>query len=107
MEKAIKYKVEVNLTTNGNIMWQGHANHTKLAQFQHYHYDKAVNPLWEPEFKSYGSVEANVQASWKKPDVECEDSEDKYPENTIKIGGKKYVSLRWPGRRYRLFKRTD
>lgn len=108
MKKAAKYEIGASLKPMGNTMWSGHAINIKLAEFTKYHYDKAINPLWPvADTISAEPASAEANASWKVPDVVCETSEDVYPDKTIIIGGKKYISLHWPGRRYRLFERTD
>lgn len=107
MKKAISYSWSTSWVTKGNTMWQGHANHTKMAQFEGHHWDSAINYLWEPSPFEYVECTASTTPSWETPEVECEDSEKKYPDDTVTISGSKMISLRWPGRRYRLFVRQD
>lgn len=108
MKKAAKYEIGVSLNPKGNTMWAGHAINISLAKYKGHHYDKAINPLWPgPASPATGEAAAQANANWKVPEVLCENSENVYPDKTITIGGKKYISLHWPGRRYRLFKRTD
>lgn len=108
MSEAISYSIGVSFRPKGSTMWAGHAGHAKLAQFKHHNYDSVINPIYNPNFGTgYVEVTASANASWEKPRVICEESENKYPDGTITVNGIKQISLRWPGRRYRLFKRTD
>lgn len=108
MRKSMVYKWSVTLETHGNVGWEGCMNGCYLAQYQTMHEDPVLSPATGPSNIVTVVVESKGTASWQYPNgVVCEENEKVYPENTMEVGGKNVVPIRYPGRRYRLLVKQD
>lgn len=111
MYDALSYKWHAQFTTSGKVAWAGSMNGISVQRFDGLHYDSSVNPLCninDIPANMYKEAKVEMSPSWEKPDsVLCYENEKKYPTNSVDVDGGKQLSIRYPGRRYRLFKRLD
>lgn len=111
LQNSWKYHWYVKISSNKKlIIWAGHA--TKLGNMLLYKTkspDVTLNTINcgtkndELKWTNNASAEYKCEPSWEYPEsVLCHKNNPVYPANT-KDGN---VSIRWPGRRYRLFKQV-
>lgn len=109
MNKSIGYKWKVQLRPQGNTMWEGHANGRQLLAYGSKGSDRNVNPLCAPSAPAGEdkipmiTCTATGTANWQYPTVDCMPNEKQMPLNAIEDK----VTIRFPGRRYRLFKKVE
>ena len=110
MKYAVDYNWSIKLSPQGNIAWDQYMAGFNLHTFKNANQDTAVNPCGGPDgaISNIIPIEAEGHASWQYPDnITCYPNPTVYPKNTVNIDGKNMVTIRYPGRRYRLFKRVD
>ena len=109
MSKSIKYSWHAYLKPDKGVAWWGHINniHTKSDDGTSDPIGTLYNQVssrWKPTTCNSPSI----SPSWQFPNsVSCYPNEKVYPGNTEDVKGGKYVNIRYPGRRYRLFKRAE
>lgn len=105
MKKSIGYDWSSWLKPQGHTMWDGHAGNVNVKQFSKYNFDQWINPIYSGKIASTEECAVETSPRWEKPQsVSCFENEKVYPKNTLDVYGGKYVTIRYPGRRYRLFK---
>lgn len=116
LSRHINYSCGASIKPPSNAIWSGTLRQGEFlndypgpngGKFAGDSYTKFDNGRIRQTEGQCGTTEVNcsVSPSWKYPtDVKCYESEKKNPINTIDVDGKNVVTLRYPGRRYRLFK---
>jgi hypothetical protein len=110
MKNAISYSWSIYLKPKGDTVWQNHGGiiYEYGGGFHSEGWDKQISPIWNGDCYSSGNIgEVNVPSfspSWQFPTgVSCYANDPVYPTNNT-AGG---VTIRYPGRRYRLFKLVE
>jgi len=113
MKKSIKYQWCAKLKPNGKTIWWRHAWNVGLTRGELLtEYDNVLTNifnLYTPPGQDdtlHTSISTSCTPNWEYPakNINCYDNNPVYPINTVETNGSKQVSIRWPGRKYRLFK---
>lgn len=106
MKKSWKYHWNVKIGPKSkNIIWSNHAKSLPTLLFTKYNLDDTLRYLNENKGNhTEENASYSCTPSWEYPNgVTCYENTPVYPKNTIGES----VSIRWPGRRYRLFKQVS
>jgi hypothetical protein len=112
IQKTISYKWGGSLTPQGNSAWTGgaqgwHIFNIQCDRFHHHHCD-TIGKVRSIIVTSSDECHATMTPSWDKPSgVSCFENAEKDPDNAKNTEAGKQLSIRYYGRRYKLFKRQD
>ena len=112
IKKSISYSWSAKLSPQGNSAWAGkHLFNISCSYNSHSGPVDPVGKVGGANHSGAGGVidcVASMSPSWDKPSgVSCFENEEKDPVNTVSNGESKVLSIRYHGRRYKLFKRVD
>lgn len=107
MKNAINYSWSIYLKPKGDTVWEHHGNIMFIHHGGFHNGGRdALSPVWNGNVSSHiGTVTApSFSPSWQFPTgVSCYANDPVYPTNNTSGG----VTIRYPGRRYRLFKLVE
>jgi len=110
MKYSCNYWWYAKMSPQGNTGWDQYVGGDKpggtgLQRYSGHHKDTALTPIYKVTQDNRATVQAIGSASWKYPDsIICEENKKVLPLNTVTIDKSDQVTIRYPGRRYRLFK---
>lgn len=108
IDKTISYSWGIGLHPQGNSCWAGHAFNISCSRaggWVDHHIGQAMGSDFGSGSECMIEVAGEMFCSWDKPTgVSCFENEEKEPVNTVNSNGKK-LSIRYHGRRYRIFKK--
>ena len=113
MQDAISYNWKISLAPDNGIGWVSHVTQV-LGLHKGAARDDHIQTYWNVA-NDHGSWPKklpcacpSMSPNWQFPtSVSCHLNDKVYPPKTKTINDVKYVSIRFPGRRYRLFKQVE
>lgn len=108
IDRTISYSWSIGLHPQGNTAWNGHIFNISCSHSGGWTDTMLGNVMGLINVSVSEDCKGTMNCSWDKPTgVSCFENEEKDPENAVSTSSGKMLSIRYHGRRYRLFKRVD